>query len=172
MSERKINPELESIEAALSSLTPTSSSLQRDRLMFLAGQASVQKASPRRNARRIGVWLWPCATCASLVTAMAFGTLWAHGEGPQVIERVVYVSNNSATSSQDSLERTMVLPTLSPLRFPSSPLENRRLCQSILEHGADAIPKMELMSGQAEPKSPRWSGNRDLFELLIHDPSI
>ena len=43
MSEKPIDGELAAVEAALSTLRPTASALQRDRLMFLAGRASAGK---------------------------------------------------------------------------------------------------------------------------------
>ena len=47
---KRLNEELAAIEAALGSLTPAASSIQRDRLMFLAGRASADRLPlPRRR---------------------------------------------------------------------------------------------------------------------------
>ncbi len=58
------------IERLLKSLVPRESRLNRDRVMYLAGQASTDignRAAPQRFTR----WIWPattvCATCAGLL---------------------------------------------------------------------------------------------------------
>ena len=53
MSEKRVKPDLEAIQSALSSLRPTESGVDRDRLMYLAGQAAGGAGSvdvPRRRA--------------------------------------------------------------------------------------------------------------------------
>jgi hypothetical protein len=90
MSEKRLNEELAAVEAALASLTPVPSTIQRDQLLFLAGQAAAASVASRRR-RRFAAWLWPCATSASLLVAAGFGALWAAGRTPQIVERVVYV---------------------------------------------------------------------------------
>lgn len=91
MFEDRLNDELAAVEAALASLTPTRSGVQRDRLMFLAGRASQADGALLRRRRRFTVWLWPCATAASLLVAAVLGVVWAAGGRPEVVERVVYV---------------------------------------------------------------------------------
>lgn len=58
------------IERSLASLVPRESQLNRDRLMFLAGQASALAANPPAHSWR-SRWIWPattlCAACAGLV---------------------------------------------------------------------------------------------------------
>jgi hypothetical protein len=58
--------DLKALEAVLASLVPRTGGLDRDRLMFLAGQASVRAASRFR-------WAWPASTAA--MTAVAAGLL-------------------------------------------------------------------------------------------------
>ena len=102
MSEERVSGELAAIEAVLGSLTPAPSGIVRDRLMFLAGRASVfgvrrlaaafcrkvANAIERREAekaaasRRTPKLLWPLATAASLLVAATFGLLWAAGGKP------------------------------------------------------------------------------------------
>ena len=57
--------ELTSIERALGSLVPRPSGIDRDRLLFLAGRASVENAP----AAVFGRWAWPAATLLSSATA-------------------------------------------------------------------------------------------------------
>jgi hypothetical protein len=95
MPEKPVNAELAAIEAALSSLTPAASAIQRDRLLFLAGQAAARRTLPAPH-RRFTAWLWPCATAVSLLVAATFGTLWAAGGKPKTVERIVYVQAERA----------------------------------------------------------------------------
>jgi hypothetical protein len=67
MSEKRMNDELAAAEAMLGSLTPAASSVDRDRLMFLAGRASAERLAPPRHR---SAWLWPSAT-AAMTTAAA-----------------------------------------------------------------------------------------------------
>jgi hypothetical protein len=90
MSEKRLNDELAGIEAALGSLTPRASSVERDRLMFMAGRASAERTAPLRR-RRLTTWLWPCVTAASVLVAVSFGTLWAANDHSTVVQQVVYV---------------------------------------------------------------------------------
>ncbi len=73
--------DLTAFEAALAALKPRGNAINRDRLMFLAGQASGSSTQPRR-------WGWPAAfgamttVAASLLTALMV-------RPPQVVERIV-----------------------------------------------------------------------------------
>ena len=58
--------DLKALEAALGRLAPREPRLDRDRLLYLAGQAST-RAAPMRN------WLWPLATAASLALSATLG---------------------------------------------------------------------------------------------------
>ncbi len=73
-------PELTALEAALSDLGLRPASVDRDAVLFRAGQV----AAPRR-------WFWPCATVAASAAAVVLGVLLAMRPGPEVRERVVYV---------------------------------------------------------------------------------
>jgi hypothetical protein len=107
MSEKRLNDELAAIEAALCSLQPVPSNVQRDRLMFLAGRASADRL-PLHGRPRLPAWLWPCATAASLLVAIALGVLWSTGGKPEIVERVVYVpaAGPSATSNHSASVRS------------------------------------------------------------------
>jgi hypothetical protein len=132
MSEERLNDDLAAIEAALCSLTPARSSIERDRLMFLAGKKA---ATSHRSAKL----LWPMATAASLLAAATFGILWAAGNNPRLVERPAVVSIAGTPIPVDVLTDAS----------PPSPWENRRLCQLMLEKGIDGLP---------QPSSHRVSG--------------
>ena len=59
--------EFNAIEAALAALAPTTGGLDRDRLMYLAGRASVFAAGEARTFR----WAWPVAMAAMTTVAAA-----------------------------------------------------------------------------------------------------
>jgi hypothetical protein len=85
---------LSALEAELAALVPRVDNLNRDRLMFLAGQASVEsKASqatiqtppPRLPAR----WAWPTAFAAAATVAASLLVALVNRPAPQVVERIV-----------------------------------------------------------------------------------
>ena len=163
MSEKRMSDELAAVEAMLGSLTPAASSVDRDRLMFLAGRASAEGRSlPHR--RRVYTWLWPCATAASLLVAVALGLLRGTGGKPEIVERVVYVSPKSSTATFD-------IPPVA--QSVSSPwlLENRRLLQLVLEKGIDALPQSNVSFKFEGPPARRGESDRNLLNQLLTDPT-
>jgi hypothetical protein len=110
MSEKRLDDELAAVEAMLGSLTPAASRVGRDRLMFLAGRASVERLSPlhRRGAAR----LWPSAMAASLVAMTSIAAILLVmllvERGQQVADRSVRPIASSAVPSADSQTRGSV----------------------------------------------------------------
>jgi hypothetical protein len=78
--------EINEIESSLRALKPAATSLDRDRLMYLAGQASLRPARPGIFARS----RWALATAASVVLAGFLGRATAP-EQVQFVERVVQI---------------------------------------------------------------------------------
>jgi len=95
MSQKKMNDDMCAFEAALASLTPAASSVDRDQIMYLAGQAAGRAVarSPLAPAR----WFWPCATAASLLVAVTVAVI-AISRGPQIVEKIVHVPAKKTTS--------------------------------------------------------------------------
>jgi hypothetical protein len=93
----ELNGELAAVEAALASLEPAVSSIDRDRMMFLAGRASVARSSPPPD-RRIVPWLWPVTTAASICIAIGFGSLFFFFGSARIEKQIVYaeVKNGKA----------------------------------------------------------------------------
>jgi hypothetical protein len=81
MSESTSDSKLAALEKSLSALIPAAGRIDRDRLLFCAGQASVKGR----------VWLWPSATALSAVVAVGFGIALLM-RPTSLVERVVYVS--------------------------------------------------------------------------------
>jgi hypothetical protein len=73
MAQQRKNPgPLDDFEHALASLTPTRSGLNRDRLMYVAGQTSVAgRTGPPHGAG----WWWPASTALSTAAALWMGLL-------------------------------------------------------------------------------------------------
>jgi hypothetical protein len=158
MSQERLNDELAAIEAALCSLTPAASGIQRDRLMFLAGKAAGNRSSSRR---RLVAALWPLATAASLLAATAFGILWAAGNGSQAGQQLANPLFAAAPSALDACGEAS----------PPSPWANRHLCRLVLEKGVDALPESSVhrISGMS-PTSPEDS-YRSLLKRLLDNPT-
>jgi hypothetical protein len=81
MPEKIDNPELTALEAALGSLAPLPGQIDRDRLMFRAGQ---------QIARRPG-WLWPSATIVLACFSVTLAAILVLRPAPAPVERIVYL---------------------------------------------------------------------------------
>jgi hypothetical protein len=150
--------ELKSIEAALRGLSPASGRLDRDRLMYLAGQASAVASEARQSATRVASYRrygWPLATATSLLLAMTLGGMLIFS--PRAGERIVYVDRPNTGGS------------IAVTQFPASPVEvssstsqpNQsdyiQLRNLVLARGIDAMP---MPKGHGNHKSqeqiPAW----------------
>lgn len=85
---------LESFAASLAALSPRAS-LDRDRLMYLAGQASVGRVLVDQASRRPRRWAWPVAFSTMTAVAACLLVLLASRPEPKVIERIVRVPINT-----------------------------------------------------------------------------
>ena len=115
--------DLNAFEAALAALTPRSDRLNRDRLMFLAGQASHRDTRPRRGS-------WPAAFVA--MTTVAAGLLVALvARPPQVVERVVerVVEVQVPAAARDAALADMNRRDRSATRDDTLPAAPRRLTE-------------------------------------------
>jgi hypothetical protein len=118
MSDETHDPDLKALEAALGALRPTPDAIERDRLMFQAGRASVPR--PGR--------FWQA-------TAGTFGTLSVLLGGllllrPAPAERIVYVPSQAETPA--------VLAGL-PVADPPPPNGYLRLRQFVHREGVEAL---------------------------------
>jgi hypothetical protein len=144
MQQEPLRPELAAVEAALRSLVPRAG-LDRDRLMYLAGQAAGLNAARRRPA----AWLWPCATAASLVLAAVLGLRGvASRETARAPSEVA-----SATVPADRQE-------------PGDANEYFRLRQVVLAGGVEALPEPSVPSGE-DARQPLRPLDRKHLESLL-----
>jgi hypothetical protein len=158
MSEERLNDELAAIEAALCSLTPAASGIERDRLMFLAGKAAASRGSLRRRLART---FWPLATAASLLAAISFGILWAAGSGSQL----------SHQPASPLYANAPLVLDLSSGASPPSPWANRRLCRLVLEKGIDALPESTGHGVSGVRLLPHEDTYRNLLKQFLDNPS-
>jgi len=165
----------------LASLLPVASSIDRDRLMYLAGQ-SAAKSRQRGSA---AAWLWPCATAASVLVAVTLTALML-GRGPQVVEKIVYVPAKEVTKPQkqpstpvpDEKPRLakddVAVPSTSPKSVDKTPKRTKKprndylqLRRMVMAQGVDALPKLNRKSVPAA-KTPKWApGPRTALEQSL-----
>jgi hypothetical protein len=126
------HPELAGLEAALSALTPVCGRINRDALLFRAGQASVRTRG----------WAWPCATAALGLLAAVLGVIVA--VRPVAIERVVVTIREPAPAvSQANPTPAQTMPHATAGTQPAtSPMNYMQLERQVLRWGLDGIPNV------------------------------
>jgi hypothetical protein len=82
MDREEMNPEEIRLEQSLRQLTARPSGVDRDRLMFLAGQQSVSGVPALRRSQ----WFWPAATASMSTVAACFAIafIWQLSREPEV----------------------------------------------------------------------------------------
>jgi hypothetical protein len=121
---------MKALEAALSGLSPSPGRLDRDRILFRAGQ----RASPRR-------WLWPCMSAALALLSVGLGTALLL-RPPSVVERIVYVPADTESERE---------PGAVVEEAPSWLGESRyfQIRDDVLNRGLDALPQLEPLAPAA-----------------------
>jgi|SRR6516162_9191716 len=157
MSEQTHDPELAAVASALASLAPSSGRLDRDQLLFRAGQRSV----PR------GRWFWPASSAALGVLAIALGVLASRRPAPEVLDHIVYVQAPAPEAPLQEIPDSASSAPQSPRAIESdhqrgSPLSCYRLEQVALRWGVEALP---------DPRSPTnvTSHATKAFNIRGHD---
>ncbi len=99
-----LDPELNAIEAALGSLAPSKSRLDRDRLMFLAGQRQQQRQTAR--------WPWRAIAATLALVALGEGALLAFRpeSEPRIVERLVVVQEPALPERSEPVRPPMPEP--------------------------------------------------------------
>jgi hypothetical protein len=132
MSGQAPQSELTALESALRDLAPAGVALDRDALMFRAGQA----AAPHR-------WFWPAATAVSSSAAVVLAVLLACRPTVHVERIVPGPTDQRAPSSPDPEETSVPSQARAPKPLPP----NRRLEERLLRWGLDGL-------GEAPPLPP------------------
>jgi hypothetical protein len=174
---------LRRIEAALRGLSPMGGRLDRDRLMYLAGQASAVGPEAQESATRVASYTdtpvkvapaykhygWPLATAASLLLAMTLGGMLIFSPRPG--ERIVYVEGPNASGSAAMVS---FLPAPADSSHAASSEQNNylRLRNLVLTRGVDAMPAENKASGQQRAEqTPSWPMLRQQFFKAEKDGS-
>ena len=158
----RLPEDLIDIERALKSLSPRSSRLDRDRLMYLAGQAAAPCQRPAFGSRG-GHPVWPAIALTMTVAASLLGMTLLWQPVPKPVERIVYVDRAETLATVPTPIARAGRPT--PRVTPVSPnyLTIRRLA---IEEGVDAIPAAPVI----DDVSPvRRSTSREAFWDILHN---
>jgi hypothetical protein len=135
--EKELPGDLKALEAALGGLKPAAGAIDRDRLMYLAGQASVDRG------KRLARFGWPLATAALVVISVTLGgRLYAlSGRLEQVAqkERSPAVENRQVASGGLPRE-SVALSTPRVQTAGGGGLDYIELRSAVLSGGVDALP--------------------------------
>lgn len=134
MSEEPLNESLAAVQSALAGLALKPSGLDRDRVMYLAGQAAASRSRSR--------WRWTLATAASWLLTFTVAGLWLLGQPEQQATTPAIASN---------LPVVTVSPSAAPLRS-----DYLALRQLLLTQGVEALPSPQVIPASPEkPLRPR-----------------
>jgi hypothetical protein len=169
MSEPRLDDNLGQLEAALKALAPVPARLQRDLVLFRAGQIS---------ARRLA-WAWPGAAALLAVVAASLGMLLLVRPGPSASPRpIVVVLPQPDPGPKPGPPVTVDPPvTAAPgsqglannLTFGRLPDGYLRLREEMLRWGVDALPLPAVPSSPAA--TPRPMTAHDLFDWFPDNSS-
>jgi hypothetical protein len=159
------DPELNAIESALGSLVPARSRIDRDLVMFRAGQASV------RPSRR-GLRAWNAIAASLALIAFGEGVLLAHRPPPQIVKEVVVIREPAPAPApvpvvppveQSVAEVPESLPIERSLSLDQTAYE--RLTSRVLRYGLDGLPASPTAASPASGPWPTSSGQMLQEEL-------
>jgi hypothetical protein len=150
MSEAAHNPEMKAVEAALAALAPRAERLDRDQVMYRAGQAAARPG-----------WTWPVAASLSLVALALLAGYDLSKPTPQAVERVVYVRvPEPVYASPDA--------GLSGQQISAESGAYLHLRDRVLSYGVDALPAPS--PGAAVPMHI-WSVGEGFREMTRREPT-
>jgi hypothetical protein len=135
MSEEAHNSDLEQVAGALASLKPVASRINRDRLLFRAGQVTA--------GRRQRLWIGLSAILALSTSGLA--AVVVAQPGPELVERIVYVNAKPTLPASESTgERPVREETVDRPAVADMPGHAVHTCfqleQLVLRSGVDALP--------------------------------
>jgi len=135
-SHEELPRELKALEAALGGLKPAAGAIDRDRLMYLAGRASVERG---RGLARFG---WPLATAAlGVISVTLGGRLYMVSERPEQVaqdQRAQAVEDQQIAGSL--LPRESVALAVPRVQTAGSSLDYIQLRSAVLSGGVDSLP--------------------------------
>jgi hypothetical protein len=145
----QLSSELQSFEAALAQLRPSPAAIERDRLMFLAGQASARRAVTTAQRNILPGWFWPASS--AVMTGVAAALLFMLAMRTPVIgERETHQSG--AVASDAPAQEFVETP-----RVASSLAWRKRLTDELLSY--DAVAN----AGADMPGAPSWDADEEII---------
>jgi hypothetical protein len=137
MSESVPELNLAALEAALGSLSPVPGRIDRDRLLFQAGQRTMHRRQ----------WLWPGATAALALVSLTLGGERLIRPQPGAVEHVVYVRVEvpAAHETVAALPRTPIEAEVAAAEEAGAGpggTSYLKLEQQVLRWGLDALPEL------------------------------
>jgi hypothetical protein len=167
MSQNPNDPELNAIAASLLSLEPVRSRIDRDLVMFRAGQASVRPSRWRRGA-------WNAIAASLALVALGEGVLLAHRPPRQIVKEVVVVREPAPAPvvplvEQRVAEMPVSLPSEGPLSLGQTAYE-RQVAQ-VMRYGLDGLPVSPTVASPDWVPRPATAGQMLQEELRrLRDP--
>jgi hypothetical protein len=150
--------DLTGIEAALSALAPASSRIDRDVVMFRAGQAASRPVPRSRRG-------WMAATACFALVAAGEAALLARRPGPTPVERAVVFYEPPAPAPAPAPQRETTPAEPASVMEPTA---YQRLTWQVLRYGLDGLPATS--PGTAEGAATQPALSRELlFEELRKD---
>ena len=157
------DPELNAIGAALGSLEPARSRIDRDFVMFRAGQASARPS-------RLGLRAWNAITVSLALISFGEGVLLAHRPPPRIVKEVVVVREPATAPApvvppleQSVAEVSESLPIERSLSLGQTAYE-RQVAQ-VLRYGLDGLTASPTVASPASGPWPASSGQMLQEEL-------
>ena len=152
MSESTSDPKLAALEKSLTALVPVPGRIDRDQLLFRAGQASV----------RTRPWLWPTSTALLAVVATVLGTALVMRPAPAPVDRIVYVPVPQPAGMSSAPTSSAVVSTTSPGALSSigdagnlwaSSTEYLQQRNQAIRWGVEALPPTPSMASTMQTPS-------------------
>jgi hypothetical protein len=136
MPEEALNPELSAVANALAGLVPAPAQLDRDRLLYRAGQASVAGRD----------WIWPGATAALALLVIGLGLVDTLRPEPQRVTPTLFVRMEAPPTPESPVveapppaERSTRQVAVADAR--PGPLSYLRMEQLAESWGGEALPR-------------------------------
>jgi hypothetical protein len=145
------DPGLNEIETALGALAPTRSQLDRDRLMFRAGQAARRPSAPAR-------WAWPSIAAALALVAFGEAVALRQRPGPSNFQGLPIAQKPVPPSPKKQGPAPVVILVQAPVE--SSPavapmlMGYEQLRSQILRLGIDSFPEPTPLASRFEISEP------------------
>jgi hypothetical protein len=152
--------ELASIERALQALEPAACRIDRDRVLYRAGQASV-----RRHATA-----WRAVAASLMIVCAAEGALLARKPSPPRTQMIQVAATKPTLAAKpvDPIEPERSGTAQAGLMTDTlalGPTDHQRLTQQLVRYGLDALPD-QAWAGTLDPEPPAPGERRMIWQQL------